>query len=349
MKFDFTRIRISKTWIVLGVSLGVGLLAALGARSYLSNQMAAIEARGRGETVDVVVAKTKLQKGDVLSSDTVAVRSVPLDYSHSNALRPNQFDTFDGKALAFSVDGGEMVLWSMLEGKKAPTFSARVDIGKRALTVPVDEINSISGLLEPGDLIDLMVTVSQKDKKFTFPLLQAVRVMATGQRSVDDPKSGERRQYSTVTLDASPEQAQNVIVAREAGRITALLRNPGDKQPFKGGNADLAAMLGLKPEVDLKPAERAIGIRQVPVLYGGRAAQLPAEGLQMGSYVQAITGQLPNSTSTEAAVPGNPGSPMPIPTHAPLLHGTASGTAAATEQATPVPASGAFPSSVLKP
>jgi pilus assembly protein CpaB len=336
MKFHFKNIRLSKTWIVLGISLAVGLLAALGARSYLSSQMAAIEARGKGETVKVVVAKGKLQKGDVVSSDTVAVRSVPTDYAHSNALRPNQFDAFDGKALAFSVDGGEMVLWSMLEGKKSPTFSARVDVGHRALTVPVDEINSISGLLEPGDLIDLMVTVSQKDKKFTFPLLQAVRVMATGQRSVDDPKSGERRQYSTVTLDASPEQAQNVIVAREAGKITALLRNPSDKQAFKGGNTDLAGLLGLKPELDLKPAETAIGIRQIPVLYGGRGATLPAEGLQMGKYVQASTGQLPTIAPPMAASIGHIESPMPVQQPLPVA-------------STPVPSGTSSLSPVFKP
>lgn len=293
MKSPFANIKFNKTWIVLGVALAIGLLAAWGARSYLSSQMAAIEARGKSDTVNVVVAKNKLQKGDVISSASVAVRAVPANYAHSNALLPNQFDTFEGKVLAFSANGGEMILWSMLEGKKAPTFSASVESGRRAITVPVDEINSISGLLEPGDLIDLMVTVSQKDKKFTFPLLQTVKVMATGQRSVDDPKSGERRQYSTVTLDATPEQAQNVIVAREAGKITALLRNPGDKQEFRGGSNDLAGMLGLKPEADLKPAEQALAVRQVPVLYGGRGAKLPAEGLQMGRYVQANTGQLP--------------------------------------------------------
>lgn len=357
MKFHLPKIRLNKTWIVLGVSLGVGLLAALGARSYLSSQMAAIEARGRGETVSIVVAKVKLQKGDVLSSDTVAVRNVPLDYAHSNALRPQQFDAFDGKVLAFSVDGGEMVLWSMLEGKKVPTFSARVEVGQRALTVPVDEINSISGLLEPGDLIDLMVTVSQKDKKFTFPLLQAVKVMATGQRSVDDPKSGERRQYSTVTLDATPEQAQNVIVAREAGKLTALLRNPGDKRPFKGGNADLAGMLGLKPDVDLKPEETAIGIRQIPVLYGGRGAQLPAEGLQMGKYVQAATGQLPGvlpmpPMATPAAEPPEPPIPMPMPTSIPVPSrpGTSPSSATSAPATSPsVLSSPSLPSPVFKP
>ncbi len=266
-------LRPNKTWAVLGVALTIGLLAALGARSYLFSQLAEIEARGKGRMVEVVVAKTDLAKGQRLSSDNLAVRPVPADYAHSLALKPEQFERVDGRALAYEAKGGEAILWSMLEGSKVPTFSARVASGRRAITVPVDEINSISGLLEPGDRIDLMVSLEHGGRQRSFPLLQGVEVMATGQRSVDDPRSGERRLYSTVTLDTDPWQAQNIIVAREAGKLTALLRNPQDQAPVPGGTADLAAWLADKhgPMGD-----------GVPVLYGGRGAKLPPEGLRLG-------------------------------------------------------------------
>lgn len=298
-----TKFKLNRTWVVLGIAIAIGGLAALGARNYLSSEMAAIEARGKGEQVNVVVAKEKMQRGEVVSSATVAVRGVPTEYAHSSALMPDQFDTFDGKVLAYGVKAGEVILWSMLEGKKAPSFSARVEAGRRAITVPVDEINSISGLLEPGDLIDLMVTVSQKDKKYTFPVLQTVRVMATDQRSVDDPKNGERRQYSTVTLDTTPEQAQTVIMAREAGKVTALLRNPNDQQEFRSGNKGLLGLNGMGPESMPLPEDQALSVRQVPVLYGGRGAKLPPEGLQMGKYVQASNGQLPVGSAAPVAEP----------------------------------------------
>ena len=282
--------KIDKTWIILGVAVLFGALAAWGARSYLSSEIAAVEARSTGAQVAVVVAKVQLQKGDVLSPDTVAIRNVPVDLAHSGALLPSQLDAFDGKVLAFGANSGEMILWSMLEGQKVPTFSARIETGHRAITVPVDEINSISGLLEPGDLIDLLVTTTQKDKKLTFPLLQSVSVMATGQRSVDDPKSGERRQYSTVTLDATPEQAQSVIEARETGKITALLRNPTDKGELHAAYKGLP-MAEVHPGDARSPADLVSGLRQVPVLYGGQAATLTADALQMGKSAQAVTGQ----------------------------------------------------------
>jgi pilus assembly protein CpaB len=294
----------NKTWIILGVALGVGLLAALAASSYLSNQLAAIEARARGKTVAVIVAKRDLAKGTKLSADNVAVRTVPQDFAHSVAIVPDQFGRIDGQTMAYSVKGGDMILWGLTENKKTSSFSSRVGTGHRAMTVAVDEINSISGLLEPGDIIDVIVTIDQKGKKITFPLLQSVQIMATGQRSVDDPKSGERRQYSTVTIDTTPEQAQRIIIARESGKITALLRNPDDKQPIANARGDLAALLGIKDG-----AFAADG-RQVPVLYGGSSGKLPVEGLKLGQYIAASkagqfgAAQIAASLAEPAAAPG---------------------------------------------
>lgn len=299
MPFSLRNVKPNKTWLILGAALGVGLLAALAARNYLSNQMDAIEAKARGNQVNVIVAKRELRRGERISTENVAVRPIPSDYAHSNAVFPGDFERLDGQALAFPVKTGEMVLWSLIEGKRAPTFSARVEAGHRAITVPVDEINSISGLLEPGDTIDLMVTVDRKGKKITFSLLQSVQVMATGQRSVDDPKSGERRQYSTVTLDTTPEQARNVIVARDTGKITALLRNPQDKQNVGGSGIDMATLLGSSGDAKVAPALDS----QVPVLYGGRGGKFPPEGLKLGQYVLSPS-TAPAETSGEAPPAG---------------------------------------------
>jgi pilus assembly protein CpaB len=167
-------------------------------------------------------------------------------------------------------------------------------MGRRAITVPVDEINSISGMLEPGDMIDLYVSLDYQGRKITLPLLQAVEVMATGQRAIDDPKSGERREFTTVTLDTTPEQAQSVIVARDTGKITALLRNPQDKKPLPEARGDVAGLLGLKDRGDT--ASMGLVDPQVPVLYGGQGRYTDeqlnlAAGRHQGSQAVQVTAQ----------------------------------------------------------
>lgn len=307
-------LRAYKTWIALGAALLIGLAAALVARGYLSRQMQAIEALGKSETRQLLVAKRALPKGESLSTDTLAVRDVPKDYAHSSAIPRADFHHVAGRTLEHGMESGDILLWSLLEGEKVPTFSARIEVGRRAITVHVDEINSISGLLEPGDAIDLMLTLDRKGRKTTFPLLQNVQVMATGQRSVDDPRSGERRQYSTVTLDTTQAQAQSVIIAREAGKITALLRNPRDSQVVEGDSAAMAALLGqagdVQALVDEAGATDAPG-RTIPVLYGGRSADFRPEDLVLRQDAPADAALAPAPEPAPQAVPVAPAPPGP--------------------------------------
>ena len=260
-------LKLNKTWIVLGVALIVGGGAAFLANSYLRAQVEEIEARGKGENVKLVVAKKDMPKGATLGPESLAVRSVPKEWAHSNAVTPEQFDRIDRGALAYPAKRGEPLLWSQLEGDKVPTFSARVSSGRRAVTVPVDEISSISGLVEPGDRIDIMVTVRREARQLAFILLQSVPVLATGTKVEQgtDGREGARRTFTTITLDVNAEQARQVIAAREIGKITALLRAPGDRGAVSGSRDDAAALLGLAPPTVVSAR------RGVQIIYGGTA------------------------------------------------------------------------------
>ncbi|MFZ6693195.1 Flp pilus assembly protein CpaB [Undibacterium sp. SXout20W] len=260
------KIKPNKTWLVLGLAIFIGLLAALAARGYLKNQLQEIEERKKGQTINLVVAKSDIKKGSKLSSENLAVRPIPVEYAQSYVLRPDEFSQIDGQTIAYDIKNGEMISWSLLESKKPPIFSTRVTAGHRAMTVPVDEVNSISGMLEPGDSIDLIVTVTQKEKKLIFPLLQNAQIMATGQRNIDDPQ-GIKKEYSTVTLNVTEQEAQYLIGARESGKITALLRNPQDKRTAIDPNFDIGAALGLKSGLDISSQD---GLRKIPVIYSAK-------------------------------------------------------------------------------
>jgi pilus assembly protein CpaB len=299
------RLKINKTWIVLSVALVVGGGAAFMANSYLRAQVEEIAARGKGENVKLVVAKTDLPKGATLGPETLAVRDVPREWAHSNAVTPEQFERIDRGALAYPAKRGEPLLWSQLEGEKVPTFSARVGAGRRAVTVPVDEISSISGLVEPGDRIDIMVTVRRDNRQLAFVLMQNVPVLATGSKVEQgaDGRDGARRTFTTITLDVNAEQARQVIAAREIGKITALLRAPGDRGAVSGSRDDAAALLGLMPP------RAVVARRGVQIIYGGTArtqaiAPLPgvAEARSVGA--PAGSGQPSAAAAAEQASTG---------------------------------------------
>ncbi|MDO8892961.1 MAG: Flp pilus assembly protein CpaB [Sulfurimicrobium sp.] len=272
--------KINKNWIVLLIALGVGGLAAFGAKNYLSGQMAEIEAREKNKAmVQVVVAKSDLPKGSPLTAETVAVRAIPKEWVHSGAITPEQFGRTEGSLLAYPAQAGEPVIWAQLEGQRAPTFSARLTAGRRAVTVPVDEISSLSGMVEPGDLIDIVVSIKHDKQNFTFTLLQSVAVLATGTKSSQQEKDpeGRGRSFTTITLDTSPEDAKRVIAAREVGRITALLRAPNDNGNVSKARSEALALLGLATGFGSTGSS-------VPVIYGGGPI---SEGQRMNARVGA--------------------------------------------------------------
>lgn len=286
MKFSLNR-----SWLILGVALGLGGLAAYGINQYITRQVQDIEARGKSQrTVRVVVPKEDLPKGTALTAKMVAVRDIPAEWSHSNALTPEQFERVENQKLAYPAARGEMLLWSLLEGQRAPSFSSRLAAGRRAITVPVNDVNSISGLIEPGDRIDLMVTVKKDKRSFMFPLMQNVSILATGTRAVveADGKDGKRT-FTTITLDASPEEAQRVLAAREVGNLSALLRAPGDNVLASGKRKDAMGLLGFSDAGEL-------GDSGVPVLYGGSG------GLRNGQRLGTLNAPRSPEPVTDAMV-----------------------------------------------
>ncbi len=269
------KLAMNRSWLILVLALSLGALAAFGVNRYITRQVEDIESRGRAtKMVKVLVPKSDLIKGTVLTSTLVAVREVPAEWAHSNAMVPAQFERVENQKLAYAANAGEMLMWSMLEGQRAPSFSSRLPAGRRAITVPVDDVNSISGMLEPGDRIDLMASVKKDARTMLFPLLQNVVVLATGTRAVmeGEVKDGGKRTYTTITLDASPAEAQQVLAAREVGKLAALLRAPGDNVAGTNNRKDAMSLLGFS---DKAVATEAGG---VPVLYGGQGGIRPSGG-----------------------------------------------------------------------
>jgi pilus assembly protein CpaB len=270
------KIPVSRSGLILGVALVMGSLAAFAIHRYIEHQVEDIEARSKAtRTLRVLVPKEDLARGTTLTPKVVAVREIPAEWGHSNAITPEQFDRVENQRLAYPAARGEALLWSLLEGQRAPSFSSRLLAGRRAITVPVDEVNSISGMIEPGDRIDLMVSVRKDSRAFMFPLLQNVAILATGARAVVDADTqGGRRSYTTITLEAAPDEAQRVLAAREVGKLAAVLRAPGDAAKQSAARRDAMALLGLA-DTPRVPEDSS-----VPVLYGNRGAlkELPRLG-----------------------------------------------------------------------
>jgi pilus assembly protein CpaB len=230
------RFRLDPRLAAVVAALLTGAVAYVAARHYLASEERAAEARvaERHQKRAVLVARTDLSAGTVLDAGLLAARQIPVRYVAASAALPQEVARVEGQRLLHDVRGGEPILWPSLAGGEDTTLSAGLQRGRRALTFPVDEVNALSGMLTPGDVIDLLYTApGAAGVPAVRPLLQRVTVLATGRSTGptdagDGPGGASAADFATITLDLTPEQAQLVVLAQRAGELTAVLRHPAD-------------------------------------------------------------------------------------------------------------------------
>jgi len=307
-------------WMALG-ALGFGALAVVGARNYIAERLDQEKARlqPRHDMVELVVAKRDLRRGEVVGSETMAVRALPRDYAPGGALTPSRFDSVIGARLLLPMRAGEPLMPTALAGADTGAISGRLRPGVRAMTIAVDEVNSLSGMLQPGDRIDLMLSVRPPpgaggfvQPEFTRTVMQGVPVMATGRQSragsIDDASTG--RPYTSITVEVNPDQAQQLVVAQRSGKLTAVLRNPGDRTAVADRRLDVNMLLGLPAPVAPMP------VRPGPeVIVGGRGAVPASAGAAPGPAMAAASAPAVLSSGSRAPSPaiGGPGTAAPFP------------------------------------
>ena len=253
MKFAFKRPQLNRNWLMLGGAIALGIVATGLSHKMLQDHMAQIDAQARAahKMVSVVVAKQDLPRGSQIQPSGFALRQIPADYVHASSIDADHFGQYVGQRLGAQLKQGEALLQVHLESNTA-VFSSTLENGNRALTTEVDEVNSISGLLRPSDHIDLMATAhgsgNSSQAETTFALLSNVEVLATGQLTRKAEGTNQARMYTTITLSVSPEDAERIVVAKNSGKLTAVLRNPDDARPNSTRAMNIDDVLPKKPK-----------------------------------------------------------------------------------------------------
>ncbi|HEU4654721.1 MAG TPA: Flp pilus assembly protein CpaB [Steroidobacteraceae bacterium] len=262
------------TWItmlMIGGALSAGGAAAYFANGYIDKTVSARRAQldSQYEPERIVVANSDLRPGTFLSAQNVAVRDVPKAFVSSEAIGVDRWSTISGRVLSRPVRSGEPILLSHLAQELSAGFSAQLAEGMRALTFPVDEQSSISGMLAPGDRIDLFFTTTNANETVTLPLLTNVPIIATGVRTAtNESLIRDKRDvgsYRTVTVSVTPQDAAKITLAQDAGKITITLRQPQDDQPIRLARMTKSILLNGNPV-----AKRSAVRRRVEVIIGGK-------------------------------------------------------------------------------
>jgi pilus assembly protein CpaB len=111
----------------------------------------------------------------------------------------------------------------------APTIPA----GMRAVTVRVNDVAGVAGFVLPGMHVDVLVTGTppngdNNSGEMTTTCLQNILVLSAGQTLQPDAR-GQAMPSPTVTMLATPDQAETLTLAGLGGHIQLVLRNSSDQ------------------------------------------------------------------------------------------------------------------------
>lgn len=239
-----------KKQMVLLASMAAGLLAALLTRSYISakeDELAAVRDRFLREygEMEALCFVKDVGSGNVIALEDLTVCKTYRKGNEGSVLTAENRHEIAGRRTIGFHRAGEPLRWSDIDGGDPRRGGLAADIKPhlRAVSISVNGPASVSGMVRPGDNVDVIGTFDFPDDEgklkrgdpVTCTILQKVLVLGTGSETAKTRSAGSggtrERGYSTVTLAVTPREAEMLAFAEHIkGRLVLALRNRNDTE-----------------------------------------------------------------------------------------------------------------------
>ena len=238
------------------------IIAVAAAVSLATVSMAAIwlKQRNEGSTIKVVVATRDLQIGTRLQPSMLETVSWPASAPIQSPLKSTE-QAYD-RVINMPILRGEPILDTKLAalGQQGGLSSVLKD-GKRAVTVKVNEIVGVAGFALPGNFVDVMANIPDKDNNPVSKIvLERIQVLAVAQDVANT--ENKPRVVSAVTLEVTPQEAEIIDLARSVGALSLVLRSQVDVASVETPGSRKADLL-LRASSQAQQA-KALAINAVP-------------------------------------------------------------------------------------
>lgn len=259
------------------ISLVVSVFAVFLLFSYISSKEKAL--LEMATPIQVVVANRDIPEGRRVDADMVKLSKIPQKYVQPGAV--GDLQQVLNRNINVPVLKGTQILESMFIATEAEGIASKIPAGKRAYSIFVTDVTAVGELIQPGDMVDLLVTVevgsfqdgrNVSEEIITKTVLENILVLAVNQTSSKRRQTSiegmrqeaagsvfkteaqglnrKKEPLKTLTLAVTPMDLQKLNLAQEIGTLSAALRSSFDE----GKQENLPALsaqdfLGIKKTV----------------------------------------------------------------------------------------------------
>jgi pilus assembly protein CpaB len=236
--------------VVLGVAVAAGGIAAFLAASNKEAAPPPPPPQVQLETVDVLVAKSDLTRGQVIQASDIGWQTWPAAAANSSFIKkpedPDAPNKFVGAIVRVGMVAGDPIRGPYVVMAKGSGFMAAVlPPGMRATAIDISPETSAGGFILPDDRVDVVLTRRDKAaekqtgvEKFTSDtILRNLRVLAIDQ-TIEDKNGVKTVLGKTATLEVTEPQAEILNLSHQLGAISLTLRSIRDTDTSAEGVGD---------------------------------------------------------------------------------------------------------------
>jgi len=258
-------LRLSVIMVLLLAAAALGLVAY---NSYLPKPAAPVAQNIPAATTGYLVTAHPLPAGTLARDEDFAVRTV----SPANVPPGAISDTADARAglrgslvRKFLDMGAAITSEDVLRPRDRGFLATVLAPDTRAVSIKVDAESGVSGLIWPGDYVDVVLTqtsdkADSAHRTLSEVVLRNVRIIAIDQDIVQgakddkDSKDGKDsgaaaagKEARSVSLQLAPEQVKTIAVAKDLGKLSLAIRAAEEHKD----TGDAGTMFGcdVSPEI----------------------------------------------------------------------------------------------------
>ncbi len=225
--------------VVLTVAIAAGGVAALLAgRSERPPEVKSDDPKV--DTVDVLMAKSDIPMGQLVSPGDIQWQAWPASASSGNFIRknnrPQAIEDLAGMIVRLPFVAGEPTREAKLVNAKGSDFMAAIlPTGMRAVSTQISPETGAGGFILPNDRVDVILTRRGKDadktgggeSRTSETVLSNIRVLAIDQ-NVEERNGQKVVVGKTATLELTPGQAETLVLSQQIGTLSLALRSITD-------------------------------------------------------------------------------------------------------------------------